>query len=226
MKTPRSAEQKSVGLSRTDGLSVARALTIIWNYLREHGLSGLFRIIAEQYLGALIRSFPGGVGIVLRSLLYKCLFGKLEGFAFIYVGAYIDHCSGIRAGRSISINSMAYVSGRGGLTLGSGVGIGPNAVVVAHVHNYESRSRPFMEQGHRVAPTFIGDDCMICANSVINAGVRVAEGTIVCAGAVVTKDTEPYSIVAGIPAACIGYRTDESAEAGGETTMDPPDPGN
>ena len=110
--------------------------------------------------------------------------------------------------------------------MGSGVAIGPNTVVVSHAHNYESRSRPFMEQGHRLAPTFIGDDCMICANSIVNAGVRVADGTIVCAGAVVTNDTEPYSIVAGVPAVCIGYRTEDTGESAGvgvEKTVEPQD---
>ena len=213
MHVPGSPDHGDPDSDQSAGGKGARPLTIIGNYLREHGISGVLRVISEQYLGGLFRSFPGGAGIVLRWLLYKCLFKRLDGFAFIYGGAYIDHCSGISAGRSLSINSMAYLSGRGGLTLGNGIAIGPNAVVVSHAHNFESRLRPSTEQGHRLAPTFIGDDCMICANAIVNPGVRIAEGTIVCAGAVVTKDTEPYSIVAGVPATHVRYRSDETPES-------------
>jgi len=54
----------------------------------------------------------------------------------------------------------------------------------------------------------IEDDVWLCAGSVVLPGVRVKKGTVVAAGAVVTKDTEPYSIVGGIPAVKIGQRTD------------------
>jgi len=212
MPVPGAADRDETTAARSSGSTGARALTIIRNYFREHSLREVFGILAEQYLGTLLRSIPGAEGLALRSFLYRGLFKKLDGFAFIYQGAYIDHCHGISAGRSLSINSMAYVSGRGGLTIGDGVLIGPNTVVVSHNHNYESRLRPISEQGHRLAPTFIGDDCMICANSVVLAGVRVATGTVVSSGAIVTKDTEPYSIVAGIPARHIRYRDEPTPE--------------
>ena len=45
-------------------------------------------------------------------------------------------------------------------------------------------------------------------------GVKVRKGTVVAAGAVVTRDTEPYSIVGGIPAVKIGERTDSTDSFG------------
>lgn len=41
---------------------------------------------------------------------------------------------------------------------------------------------------------------------MVSSGVTIGDGAIVGAGAVVTKDVEPYSIVVGVPAKCIGYR--------------------
>lgn len=53
----------------------------------------------------------------------------------------------------------------------------------------------------------IEDDVWIGTRSVILAGIPLARGTVVAAGGVVTKDTEPYSVVAGVPARIISRRT-------------------
>ncbi|WP_404423349.1 CatB-related O-acetyltransferase [Thalassospira australica] len=52
----------------------------------------------------------------------------------------------------------------------------------------------------------IEDDVWIGHNAIILPGVKVSIGTIIAAGSVVTKDTEPYSIVAGIPSRFLRYR--------------------
>ncbi|MBP3710262.1 MAG: CatB-related O-acetyltransferase [Treponema sp.] len=55
----------------------------------------------------------------------------------------------------------------------------------------------------------IEDDVWVGENALILSGVTIRQGAIVAAGAVVTKDVEPYSIVAGIPAKIIKYRFSE-----------------
>lgn len=57
--------------------------------------------------------------------------------------------------------------------------------------------------------TIIGNDVWIGCNSVILSGIKIGDGAIVGAGSVVTKDVEPYSIVAGAPAHFIKYRFDK-----------------
>jgi acetyltransferase-like isoleucine patch superfamily enzyme len=52
----------------------------------------------------------------------------------------------------------------------------------------------------------VGDDVWIGTNAIICSGVKIGQGAIVAAGAVITKDVPPYSIVAGIPAKVIKYR--------------------
>ncbi|MBD5254680.1 MAG: CatB-related O-acetyltransferase [Barnesiella sp.] len=54
----------------------------------------------------------------------------------------------------------------------------------------------------------IGSDCWICQGVFLAGGVTVGHGAVVLAGAVVTKDVEPYAIVGGVPARTIGYRYD------------------
>ena len=61
---------------------------------------------------------------------------------------------------------------------------------------------PGFSKGHIV----IGDDVWIGSGATIMSGVHIGQGCIVAAGALVTKDCPPYSIVAGIPAKVIGMR--------------------
>lgn len=56
----------------------------------------------------------------------------------------------------------------------------------------------------------IGNDVWIGARVTILDGVNIGDGSIVAAGAVVTKDVEPYAIVSGVPAKIIRYRFDEN----------------
>jgi acetyltransferase-like isoleucine patch superfamily enzyme len=58
------------------------------------------------------------------------------------------------------------------------------------------------------AATKIGHDVWVGANSVISRGVKIGNGAVIAAGAIVNKDVEPYSIVGGVPAKHIKYRFD------------------
>ena len=54
----------------------------------------------------------------------------------------------------------------------------------------------------------IGNDVWVGCNAIILSGVKIGNGAVIAAGAVVTKDVEPYSIVAGVPAKEIKKRFD------------------
>ncbi|HFI0155113.1 TPA: CatB-related O-acetyltransferase [Streptococcus suis] len=55
----------------------------------------------------------------------------------------------------------------------------------------------------------IGHDVLISLNAIVLEGVNIGNGAVIAAGAVVTKDVEPYEIVGGVPAKHIGWRFDE-----------------
>ena len=207
------AAEQLIGNERAGSQSVAQearrsasARTIIRNYWHEHTLGQLTTLVAEQWLGVFLRWLPGFTGIALRCGFYKLLFRRLDGFVLIYQGAWLDHSYNIETGPSTSINTGAFISARAPIRFGSGVLVGPNVVIVSSNHRFDDPELPISEQGHEPAPISFGDDCWIGANAVILGGVNVAEGTIVSAGAVVTRDTEPYSIVGGCPATKIGQR--------------------
>lgn len=54
--------------------------------------------------------------------------------------------------------------------------------------------------------TIVGNDVWISCNSVIISGVKIGDGAVIGAGAVVTKNVEPYAIVGGVPVKVIRYR--------------------
>ena len=67
-----------------------------------------------------------------------------------------------------------------------------------------------MLQGHLYGEIVIEDDVWIAANCTITPGTRIGHGAVVGAGAVVTRDVEPYAIVGGVPARVIKQRDDKT----------------
>ena len=71
-------------------------------------------------------------------------------------------------------------------------------------------SRPVHLRSFDPSPrTVIGNDVWIGVGSTLIDGVKIGDGAIIAAGAVVTKDVPPYAIVGGVPAKIIRYRFDE-----------------
>ena len=87
------------------------------------------------------------------------------------------------------------------ITLGDNVSIGPEASVLTLGH--DAHSRTFEDSGGEVV---IGDRAWIGFRAMILPGVRVGEGAVIAAGAVVTRDVPSFKIVAGNPAEIIGDR--------------------
>lgn len=82
-----------------------------------------------------------------------------------------------------------------------------NVSIVGGDHRYDVIGKPVILTGRDVIKeTIIGSDCWLGAHSIVMSGVHVADGCIIAAGAVVTKDTEPYCIYGGVPAKKIKSR--------------------
>ena len=72
--------------------------------------------------------------------------------------------------------------------------------------NLEKMLENMLSTGGDFAEIFIEDNVWIGINAIILKGVRVGEGAVIAAGAIVTKDCEPYGVYAGIPAKKVGVR--------------------
>jgi carbonic anhydrase/acetyltransferase-like protein (isoleucine patch superfamily) len=85
----------------------------------------------------------------------------------------------------------------------------PDWVSVVHAHRRDGEWAWPEGAMHSKGPIEIGSDVLIAYEALILSGVKIGHGAVVAARAVVTRDVEPYEIVAGNPARHIKYRFDE-----------------
>lgn len=107
----------------------------------------------------------------------------------------------IKIGDNVVINRNVYLDGRIGIKMKNNISISPEAYIVSMDH--DPNDPHFVTRGSEVV---IEDNVWIGARAMILPGVCIGEGAVVSACSVVTKDVEPYQIVAGIPARSIGKR--------------------
>jgi maltose O-acetyltransferase len=86
------------------------------------------------------------------------------------------------------------------ITIGNNVMIAAGVRLITRKHGFGDIERPMSEQRYTSAPIIIEDDVWIGFQAIILPGVTIGRSSIVGAGAVVTRDVEPLSIVVGVPA--------------------------
>jgi acetyltransferase-like isoleucine patch superfamily enzyme len=142
-------------------------------------------------------------------------------------GALASHPETFEIGNGVFIGEHAFIQGRAGgrfvigdhcwigpqsyldardLVLEDYVGWGPGAKALGSQHTGEPHDIPIIQTDLEIERTVIGAWSDIGVNAVILPGITIGKGAIVGAGAVVTHDVEPYSIVAGVPARFLRWR--------------------
>ena len=116
--------------------------------------------------------------------------------AVIMMGAVIN--IGAVIGENSMIDMNAVIGARG--IIGNNVHLGAGAVVAGVL------------EPPSATPAIIEDDVLVGANAVILEGVKVGKGAVVGAGAVVTHDVPPGSVVAGSPAKIIKMKDEKTAD--------------
>lgn len=120
-------------------------------------------------------------------------------------GADFGRGTGISIGDNSGIGVRCVV--RGPLEMGNDIMMGPDVQIMTGRHNTERTDIPMNQQGFLPdEKVTIKDDVWIGARVIIMPGVTIGKGTIIGAGAVVTKDVPDYAVVAGVPAKVIKFR--------------------
>ena len=132
----------------------------------------------------------------LREMMSRLIGKKVDDTFRLFPPFYTDFGKNISIGRDVFINSGCHFQDQGGITIGDGSLIGHN-VVLATINHALS---PSQKRKNLYAPITIGSNVWIGSNAVILQGVTIGEWAVVAAGAVVTKDVPPYTVVGGIPA--------------------------
>ncbi|MBO4369289.1 MAG: acyltransferase [Desulfovibrio sp.] len=188
----------------------------------------LSRAFEELWI-ALWGWIPTPVGMLLRLIFWYPLFRSCGSVRFA-TRLSLCHCRNMRFGSGVRLGTGVFLSAENGsldleervalspnvqvladdgaIHIGRLTAIGPGTVLRAANHSFARCDIPIMEQGHTRGSVFIDEDVWIGANCVITPDVRIGKGAIVGAGAVVTHDVDPYTIVAGVPARCIANRKD------------------
>lgn len=155
----------------------------------------------EWYL-ALLRAIPGELGCVLRRNLYGFHAGPQTR---VLANVIVYYPRRLCLGRGVGIASGCQLNAAGGIDIGDHVLIGPGCFIWSQNHRFD-RDGPIAPQGYSSKRVTIGRFAWLGAGVIVLPGVNVAEGTVVAAGAVVTRDTQPYTVVAGVPAQVIRRR--------------------
>jgi acetyltransferase-like isoleucine patch superfamily enzyme len=103
-------------------------------------------------------------------------------------------------GSQIDVGEYVVIRASGGVTIGDRVLVASHAVITSRQHPTALPRFGVTED----APIAIEDDVWIGAGAIVLPGVTVGRGAVVAAGAVVTGDVEPFTIVGGVPAKRIG----------------------
>ena len=113
----------------------------------------------------------------------------------------------IEIGEKTDIGCNTIISSGAGISIGHSVLIGGNCYIGGGRYFSKRLTIPMMEQGvYSKGPVVIGDDVWLGTGAVVLDGVRIGQGCIVGAGAVVTKNLPAYTVAVGVPARVIQVR--------------------
>lgn len=109
-------------------------------------------------------------------------------------------------GDDVDLALDVLITTSGGVEIGDRTLVGYRAQIISANHSVPPKPAAIFGSGHDKAKITIGSDVWVGANSMILPGVSIGDGAVVAGGSVVSKDVEPYAIVAGVPAKLIRFR--------------------
>jgi acetyltransferase-like isoleucine patch superfamily enzyme len=113
----------------------------------------------------------------------------------------------MRIGSNAWIGQNCFFHSGGGITIGEYVGIGPGVQILTLAHVLDDDvETPIILREQEYKPVVIENNCDIGVGTIILPGVTIGTGSMIGAGSVVTRDVEPYSVVAGNPARLLRKR--------------------
>lgn len=144
--------------------------------------------------------------------------GTKSYYSNAYTENFEDCCVRYLYGDAYSLSHFSAPFEYDKLYIGNFVCIGAEAVILMGGNNTHRMDwfscYPFadyiVESYQKRGDTVIGDGAWIGMRVMIMPGIKIGEGAVIAAGAVVTKDVEPYAVVGGNPAQLIKYRFDNN----------------
>jgi len=167
------------------------------NYrISEYVVRGLWVIVQSTLWKLLWRKFYWQRAIVLK------LFGAdVPTKCQLFGSSWIERPHDLKIGEYSSIGPRVHLYNLGHLEIGSHTILSQDVYVCGGTHNFLDATMPLIKKDVK-----IGSGVWICAGAFIGPGVIIGDGAVIGARAVVTKDVEPWTVVAGNPARFIKKR--------------------
>ncbi len=132
----------------------------------------------------------------IREIMSRLIGKSIDNTFRMFPPFYTDFGKNITIGKDVFINSGCHFQDQGGIEIGDGSLIGHNVVLATINHDLH----PSQNRKMHYAPIKIGAHVWIGSNATILQGVSIGDWATVAAGAVVTKDVPPLTVVGGVPA--------------------------
>ena len=162
----------------------------------------IFFIGYERYLIHRIKMFPCHA---VRNWVYRHVYlVDKHKTSTIYFGCEIRSGVNLHIGKGSIVGDNCILDARQGIYIGENVNLSSEVHLWTEAHDVNDPY--FRSMPRNRGPIRIGNRAWLGSNVTVLDNVTVGEGAVVCSGAVVTKDVEPFAIVAGIPAKKIGER--------------------
>ena len=137
-----------------------------------------------------------------RSFVLRLFGAKLGRHCHIYPGARIWAPWNLTCGEVVAVADGAVLYNPSPIYLGSHSTISQEAYLCGATHNYEDPDFALTS-----SEIYIGEEAWICARATVQSGLRVGPGAVLALGSVATRDLEPWTVYAGVPARKIKQRT-------------------
>jgi acetyltransferase-like isoleucine patch superfamily enzyme len=187
-------------LTLIDKLTIRK--TVWLNHFKQSAFyRWLVALLTEYLLNDVLPHIPSWS---LRRFVMQRLKMRIGKNSFIMKHVYIMTPQQLTIGDYSHINRGCTLDARGTIKIGNNVSVSHNVSIMSGSHDCNS-----VNFRGRFLPIRIDDYVWIGTGAIILQGVTIGKGAVVCAGAVVTKDVDPYDVVAGIPAKTIKQRNKE-----------------
>lgn len=140
----------------------------------------------------------------IRRAIYKALGAQVDKNVVFHFRTEIRTIYNLKVGKGTIIGDNALLDARNKITMGENVNLSSNVSIYTEQHDH--RDPYFGCNGDINKSVNIADRVWIGSNVIVLPGVNIGEGAVCCAGSVITKDVEPYAVVAGIPAKKVNER--------------------
>ena len=165
----------------------------------------VYRFIPLFFLDILFDIFSGRSKLsILNRYFYVKRISNVCGDN-LYVGRFVTlkNLNNASFGDNVSIHECCYIDAVGGLVLGDNVSIAHNSSILTFNHTWGDSRLPIKYNEVELSPVVIEDDVWIGCGVRIMPGVTIGRRSVVAAGAVITRNVPPGSVVGGVPAKII-----------------------